>query len=144
MRVLKLSKVLDFLIGTSFLFLVSFVWARYFVHNVWLTVLISAISTFLIISIYHIIKKKKELNKFLNEQEIKNAHLISNKFLLLTKQEVLKEFEKELSKKYQTKIKSDYIIINDSILRPVFSSGTITDKEIIESFTKTKSLSAKN
>ena len=45
-------------------------------------------------------KKKREQNKFLTEQEIKNAHLISNNFLLLTKQEVLKEFEKELSKKY--------------------------------------------
>ncbi len=142
MRVLRISKFFDFLFGTAFLFLICFVWTRYFVHDVWKTIAISAIVTFFIISVYHIIKNKKESRKQLTEQEIKNAKKISTNFLLKTKQEILKEFEKNLSKKYQTKIKSDYLIINNNILRPIFSSAVITDKEVIESYTKTKSLSA--
>ena len=142
-KVLNLSKFLDFLIGTSFLFLVCFVWARYFLHNFWLTIFVCSLATFLIVSLYHILKKQKQQQLILTEQEKNYAEMISTKFLLMTKQEILQEFQQNLEKKYKTTIKSDFIIINESILRPVFCCKTITDKEIIESFSKTKNISAK-
>ena len=143
MKKIRISNIFDFLIGTSFLFLVFFVWTRYFVHKIWLTIIISSVLTFFAISIYHIIQTKRQNKKILSENEMKNAHQISTKFLLMTKQEILKEFEKYLSIKYLTKSKSDYLIINDNILRPIFSSATISDRDVIESYTKIKKMNVK-
>lgn len=142
MKVLKISKVFDFLFGAFFLFLISFVWIRYFLHDFWLTIVLSAFATFLIMAIYHLLQSQKENKKLLSAKEIQNAHAISTKFLLQTKHEVLHEFQKKLNKKYDVQCKSDYLLINKNILRPVFSCSTITDTDVIESYTKTKSLHA--
>lgn len=139
MRKLKIGQIFDFVFGATFLFFMCFVWVRYFLHDFWLTILLSAIITFGIMAIYHFLSRKKFQKNLLSEIDIKNANAIANKFLLLTKQEILKEFCFYLNKKYKTEIKSDYILINNNILRPLFSSGTITDKDVIESYTKTKS-----
>lgn len=143
MKTLKISSVFDFVFGTAFVFLISFVWSRYFLHDIFLTVFLSGIMTFLIVTIFHLIKKIKYKNKELSNGELKSAQNISTNFLLMTEQQILKEFEKYLSKKYEVKQKSDFIVVNDTILRPIFSCYEITDKEILESYTKTKYMKAK-
>lgn len=142
MKVLKIGKVFDFLFGAFFLFLISFVWLRYFLHDFWLTIFLSAVATFFVMAAYHVLQNKKESKKALTEKEIENAHAISTKFLLATKQEILQEFGKKLGDKYNVQIKSDYILINNNILRPVFSCSCIVDTDVIESYTKTKKLKA--
>ena len=138
MKVLKISKIFDFLFGVSFLFLICFVWVRYFLQETWVTLLVSSFITFAIVSLFHISQKYISSRKELSTQEIQNAKNISNNFLLLKKSEILKEFEDKLKVKYTTKMKSDYIIINKKVLRPIFSLQTITSKEVLETYTKTK------
>ena len=143
MRVLRISKVFDFLFGAVLLFFISFVWTRYFIHDFWLTMLISIIITFLIASIFHIVNRKKQEKLNISREEIKNAEMITTYFLLSSKQEILKTFFEKLDKKYNTKIKSDYMLVNDKVLKPIYNTQTITDKEIMEIYLKVKDTSAK-
>lgn len=138
MKVLKISKLFDFLFGVSFLFLISFVWIRYFFENIWLTLFLSSVLTFLIVAIFHASQKYFLNKKNMTEKDIENASGISTNFLLLKKTETLKIFEKKLGVKYNVKTKSDFLIINKNILRPIYTTSTITSKEVLETYTKTK------
>lgn len=143
MRVLKISKLFDFLFGVIVLFLISFVWTRYFIHDFWLTVLISAIITFFVSSIFHLINVKKQTKLSVSKEEIKNAEILSTSFLLSTKQEILKTFFDKFDKKYNTKIKSDYLLVNDKVLKPIYNTQTITDKDVMDIYLKVKDTTAK-
>ena len=143
MKVLKISKIIDFVFGTAVLFLISFVWTRYFLHDTWLTILISSIITFVVATIYHFISKTKKQKIELTNKEIKNAKQIATGFLLSTKQEILKTFYEKFNVKYNTKIKSDFLLVNDKVLKPIYSTQTITDREILEAYLKVKDISAK-
>ncbi len=143
MRVLKLSKIIDFIFGTTILFLICFVWTRYFLHDTWLTILISSTVTFVIATLYHFFSKSKNQKLELSNKEIKNASQISTGFLLSTKQQILKNFYEKLNIKYNTKIKSDYLLVNDKVLKPIYSTQTITDREILDAYLKVKDISAK-
>ncbi|HAJ78082.1 MAG TPA: hypothetical protein DCO89_03345 [Clostridiales bacterium] len=143
MKILRISKIFDFLFGIILLFFICFVWTRYFLHDVFLTLLISAIITFFISSIFYILNNKKTEKKSFSKQEIKNAKSISSNFLLSTKQEILKAFYEKFNVKYNTKIKSDYLLVNDKILKPIYTSQTITDKDVLETYLKVKDTSPK-
>ena len=74
----------------------------------------------------------------MTEKDIKNASDIATNFLLLKKTETLKIFEKKLAAKYKIKKKSDFLIVNKNILRPIYSASIITSKDVLETYTKTK------
>lgn len=143
MRSFAVGKIFDFLFFSILIFLTVFVWSRYFLGNSLISVLIGAIVTFFVMTIFHFltIKKRDKTKKQVEMQE--NASLIANSFLLSSKADVLKTFYKNLEKKYDVKIKSDYLIINESILRPIYMSQTISDKDIFESYLKIKKTSAR-
>ena len=142
MKVLRIGKVLDFLFGVSLLFFICFVWTRYFLHDTILTILISIIITFIVSSVFYILNNKKNKKVEITKQEIKNAKNITANFLLSTKQEILKTFYERLNAKYNTKIKSDYLLVNDKVLKPIYNTQTITDKEILETYLKVKDSTA--
>lgn len=143
MKVLRLSKVFDFVFWYSILFFIFFVWTRYFIHDILTTVLLSAFLTFFVAIIYHFFSKKKSSRDNLTKLDEKNAEAITTGFLLSTKQEILKIFFEKLDKKYNTKIKSDYLLVNDKVLKPIYSTQTITDKDVMEIFLKIKDTSIK-
>lgn len=138
MKITRLSKIFDFIFGTTFIFLTCFIWTRLFLHNTALILIFSFVLTFCICGLYYFINKKKLEKKNLTDNELKQANNISNYFLLCTKQEILKIFSNMLLPKYQSKQKSDYLIINDIAIRPLYYSTTITDKEVLESYAKIK------
>ena len=143
MKKLYLGKILDFVLWGSLLFFVCFVWARYFLRDFWLAILLSAMITSFVMIISKLVsnKKMKRLEAELKKQ--KNASAISTHFLLMTKPEILKAFFEKLSTKYEVKTKSDFLIVNGKMLRPIYTSKKIADKDIIESYKKAKTISAK-
>src|SRR5574344_1867005 len=143
MKKTKFSKLFDFLFGSIFVFLICFVWSRYFIHNIWITVLISATITFCSVALFHIVKSNKEVHQNFNQLELEKAHNFSLNFLLSTKQEVIKTFSKYVGEKYTVKLKSDYLIVNNNILRPIYTTQTISDKDVLESYAKVKNTNCK-
>ena len=142
MRRISLRNILDFMFGASFVFLVALIWCRLFSHNNILNVILASAISLIICTIIYLFRQKKykkiEYNKF-EQATIKS---ISNQFLLSTKQEVIKSFYNLLSIKYDVKIKSDFLFVNNNILRPIYSLRFITDKEVLETYKKLKNLSA--
>jgi hypothetical protein len=97
MKTTKLGLIFDFIFGTLFVFVVVFVWARYFLHNMVLSLLLSAVITFCVCGLYYFVSKKKKQEILMSKTELKLAHDISTYFLLCTKAETTKEFVKMLS-----------------------------------------------
>ena len=143
MKKTRLSKIFDFLFGTSFVFLMCFVWMRFFLHNFVLTILLSFVISFCVCGLYYFLSKQKAEKQQLSETELEKAHNISMHFLLSTKKETISELEKLLSKKYDVTAKSDHLIVNDTMLKPIYTSQTISDKDVLESFAKIKNTSLK-
>lgn len=143
MKKTRLSKIFDFLFGTSFVFLMCFVWVRFFLHNFALTILLSAIISFCVCGLYYFLTKQKTEKQQLSETELEKAHNISMHFLFSTKKEIISELEKLLSKKYDVTAKSDHLIVNDTMLKPIYTSETISDKDVLESFSKIKNTNLK-
>lgn len=138
MKTFKLSSIMDFILGAVFVFLSCFVWARYFFHNLYLSLLLCSVVTFCIISLYYLIRRKKKEKLNLQKTELQAARDISTYFLLSTKQETINTFFKILSKNYSAKLKNGLILIDNYAVRPIYSSSEITDKDILESYSKIK------
>ena len=143
MKKLYLGKIFDFVLWGSFLFFVSFVWARYFFKNFWTAVLASIFITSFAMIVFRLINRKKLEKQKIELIKQKNASAISTDLLLKTKQEILKIFFEKLSVKYDVKIKSDFLIVNSSVVRPIYVCKKITDKDIIESYKKARTVNAK-
>lgn len=139
----KLSIVLDFVFGTVFVFLICMLWARFFIHNLFVCILICAIITFCVVALYILISKKNTKKITESKKELSVASDISTYFLLCTKQETLKEFHNILSNFGSVKSKGDVLLTNDVAIRPLYYSTEITDKDVLESFAKIKNTSIK-
>lgn len=138
MKKSKLSLLFDFLFGVSAVFLVVFVWTRYFLHDFWLTIVLSVIISFCVCSLYYFVGRKKRKKLEISKSEVKKISDISTYFLLSTKTETLKTFLNFLPKEKNPKIKSDMILCEKTALRPLYHSTEITDKDVIESYAKIK------
>ena len=138
MKTLKLSGILDFVFGTSFVFLICFVWSRYFLHNQLLSIFLCGIVTFCIVGLYYLLRRKKLAKIQVSKNELMDAHNIATHFLLCTKQEILQSFNNILSVNHKVKIKSDLLLTDNVAIRPLYYSSEISDKDVLDSYAKIK------
>src|SRR5574344_474094 len=140
MKVTKLSKVFDFIFGASFLFLVIFILTRYFLHDIVFTLLLSLILTMCICTIFHILYKNKAKKTNFSKKEAENAQKIANFYLFSTQTEILQNYYIFLNAKYSVTKKTEFLMINNSILYPIFKCEKICDRDILSAYTKTKKI----
>lgn len=143
MRVSYISKIFDFVFGNLFVFFVAYVWTRFFWTDQRINLLLSFFVMILVCLLYNYFSQKKAKKVEASKQDLQNAQDISTGFLLCSKTDILKTFQKNLSKKYPTKIEKSFLHINSNILFPIFDVPEITDKEILSVHQKTKDVSCK-
>ena len=143
MKVFHLSKIIDFVFGNLFVFLIAYVWTRFFWTDQRINISVSFFVTVLVCLMYNYFVEKKSQKKELSQKEIQNAENISTNFLFLTKTDIIKIFATNLSKKYQTKADRNFLLVNGNILYPMFESQQITDKDVLTAYQKTKTMSFK-
>ena len=143
MRVSYFGKIFDFVFGNLLVFFVAFVWTRFFWSDQRINIAVSFVMMILVCLIYNYFAQKRAKKTEMNKMDIQNAQDISNGFLLSSKADILKSFEKHLSKKYSVKIEKSFLHINGNILYPVFDVQEITDKEILAVYQKTKNITCK-
>jgi len=139
----KLSEIFDFVFGTTFVFLSVLIWMRYFVHNTWLTLTISGAIAFSLVGLIHFVKQKKKDKTNITKQELTNANNCTKHFMFSNKTDALNVLLNLLKTKYEVIKKSDYLIFNNIVLRPIYYKLKITDEMVLETFVKTKSLNPK-
>jgi len=143
MRITYISKILDFVFGNLFVFFVTFVWTRFFWNDQRINLLVSFVIMVFVCLIYNYFSQKKAKKSEINKQDIQNAQDISTNFLVLSKNDVLKTFAKNLGKKYNVKIEKNFLHINGNLLFPIFDMQEITDKEILAVYQKAKNIDCK-
>lgn len=140
MKTRTLSKILDNLFLILGVFCLSFLWVRYYEHNVWLIVMFSSIATFVICSLVHLISSyKKRKNKIASDENKKISNLTSH-FMFQTKLDTIKDFEKTLSTRSLSYKKiANFLIYNDVLIYPIFYKIKVDSDSLLSIILELKS-----
>ena len=146
MKRVNLATIIDFIFINFLLFLISFVWIKYFSNNMFFATLLS----FFIIAIFNVLKyffnSKKNIKNKLNKKLMNDIDLYTLTFLSNTKKENLDFFEKVLKKDGSKLIYSKnlitYKILNKTeALCPIFDSNELQFEEVLKFLSFAKNLS---
>ena len=109
----KLSYILDFIFKSVSIFVISFIWIRFFEHNIFLIFLYTSIITTIIVAISTIrtIKNYKKNNISKLEFEKKQNAIYQLNFY--SQPEVLKFFTSLFNANYEVTKKNDYLILKN-------------------------------
>ncbi len=147
MEKLKLSKITDFIFKVVLIFLISFVWLRFYLNSLYVTLLCSIFITAILTYLLQQKNYKQQSIKNLKKEELKKIDEYTIQLLLSTKKEQLAFFSNLISKEKQTQIKNDCIIFTSNkqktALIPMFNSREITIDDITLVFKKIKGLNLK-
>ena len=107
----KILFVLQLILKLFLIFVFFFIWARYFIKNIWLAVLVSAIATIIVDLITRILGRKK---KNISNLKIKEKEDAENMFLSLNSSQNPLDFFEKLAKLKHPSVtkKAHYITIN--------------------------------
>lgn len=134
----KFSRTVDFILTRAAIFAVSFVWARYYISDVWMTLFAAAVLTLTITVLFTLIFNFKNRGKRLRSAEYSHMTEISNQFLLSTTAQNV-EF---LTKVFERGEDCDVIPLDDAvaakkdgrtvIVYPHFSPSPLSKQNIID------------
>ena len=130
-----LLRFFNIVIRISIIFLICLIWIRYFIDDLWLSILYTALLTISIEFILHFLLVRKNSKKKLKLEEEKLAEQISTTFIFSQKNAI--NYFYKLSKiNYKAKKYTKYILItskneennNKTILFPIYSYSPILPK----------------
>lgn len=109
----KFSYILDFIFKSISIFVISFIWVRFFEHNMFLIFLYSSIITIILVTLSTIrtIKKCKKNNLTKLEYEKKENSIYQLNFYSQT--QILTFFSSLLNSTYEVCKKNDYLILKN-------------------------------
>ncbi len=138
----KINFIFQEVLKIFLIFLLSFIWIRYFVRRLWLTVLISAIITLTIYLILYFIKRKKKNKEGLKIKEKEEAE---NMFLSLACDNKRMDFFFKLASSKHSNVKkfSKYILISHedgkkTLLFPNMNYESLSVSKFIEIYNTIK------
>ncbi len=142
MKKLFIFKTLDAFFRLFIIFLIVFVWIRYFVDSFWISLFISILTTFAIDIVFAYLKNKKQNKLNIKKQEQENIDEYINTFIYCDKKYCIDFFYKLCSKNYSTIKKSKYLIIShpetNIILYPIFLYRQLCVDDVIECYNTVK------
>ena len=143
MKRFNFFKTFDAFFRILIIFLVCFVWCRYFIDNLWISLVVTIIFTLLIDIILNFFKNKKQKKKNIHQEEETKIQQYINTFIF-SEDSFSVNFFYELAKiKHQAQKKNKYIeIINSNkkiILFPYFMYRDFNTDDLVLVYSKTKS-----
>ena len=142
MKKIFIFKTLDAFFRLFIIFLVAFVWIRYFIDSFWISLVISILTTFAIDIIFAYIKNKKQNKLNIKKEKKKKIDGYMNSFIYCDKKYCIDFFYKLCSKNYNTIKKSKYLIIShpetNIILYPIFLYRPLNIDDVIECYNSVK------
>lgn len=135
MKKLFIFKTLDSFFRLFLIFLIVFVWIRYFVDSFWLSVLFSLLATFLVDMLYMFFKSKKQNKINIKKEEQDAINNYTNTFIYSDQKYNVDFFYKLCAKNYNAIKKSKYIIIShpqtNVVLYPIFLYRDLSIDDVI-------------
>jgi hypothetical protein len=112
MKKYKLGRIIDFVFKTTLLFLIFFVWIRFYVVSLNLTLIYSIIATLLLSLILHYIKQKKFKQEYLTKEEQAKIEVYINEFLFSSTKTNFTFFYNLLNKKHKAVYEKPFLVLN--------------------------------
>ncbi len=139
-------KTLNFILSNTLrlclIFLLYFIWFRYFLDSLVWSVVLTAFLTLATDLVLRIITKRKNVKVNLKKEELARAEGFSNGFIFNTKTASLNFYYELLSENFKTIKKSEYIVFEKEnkkfILFPYYKYNNLTVEDIIYVFNKVK------
>lgn len=128
-----LSKILDNLFLIFTVFVVSFLWIRYYEHNTFLILLFSSLITFFVCSVFYFVNKKNNTKKEISIKECKNIDSLTSTLMFSSQAKCLSFFEQTLQKRniIYTKNKT-CLVFEHNVIRPCFNKIEVDDNALLE------------
>ncbi len=134
------SKIIDNIFLIVSVFVLSFLWIRYYEHNSVLILLYASLVTMLVCSVVHIVKTKKYDKQVKLKNENKLIENLSNYLIFSPTKQVVKTFEETLkSRNIPYKTICDMLVFNDVCVRPIYSKTKCDDADILQTLNKINS-----
>lgn len=148
MKNFNLANTIDFIFINLLLFLISFVWIKYFSNNSLFSTFLSVFFIIIFNVLKYFFKKKKNIKNITNKKLLSDIELYSLTFLSNTKKENLEFFEKVLKNNESKIIYNKNLILYKNIdkyeaICPVFSSNELQFEEVLKYLSFAKNLSTK-
>lgn len=142
-NVSKFGKMIDFVFGNLLVFLIAFVWTRFFWTDNRINFCVSLVVMILVCLTYNFIFEKKSKKIELSAKQEQNANAIVNGFLLSEQRNVLEIFAQNFAKKYPVTKQNGFLIVNGNIFLPFFDKLEICDKDVLYAFYLSKKFDCK-
>lgn len=147
MKKFNVYNVIDLFFKTLLIFLLTFVWVRYFVKSLLLAIFLSAFITILIDIFSYLIKTKINSKKQIAKDEENKINEITNSLIYSKNSKVVDYFFNLAKSKHNTTKKSKYIELNytnsNIILYPMFKLEEIASQDILDIYNSIKSRNIK-
>ncbi len=135
-------KTLDAFFRLFIIFLVCFVWIRYFVDSFWISLAITLLISLSIDILYTFFKNKKNNKLNIKKEEENKIEGYINTFIYSDKKYCVDFFYELCKKKYNCIKKSNFIVIEHTnstiVLYPMFLFRDFSIDDLIETVNKTK------
>lgn len=147
MRNFSLYNIFDIIFRVVIIYILSFVWIRYFIKNLALSLVLASIFTLVCEIIIQFVKKKLQQKNKISKDEQKEIENMTNSFVYSTETQNINFFYNLAKTKHNAVKKSKYIeIIHPNtkiILFPFFLLRELNAQDIIYVYNKTKNANPK-
>ena len=140
MKKIYIYNFFDVFFRIIIVFLLSFIWIRYFVYSLWLCVVLSSVVTGVIeIGVQIIQKRRRKIQKISKDEKQKIENMI-NYFVFSSKAKVLDFFFNLAKSKHEATRKNEYILVGNAVqkvaLVPCFLVNDLSEQNVIDIFLK--------
>lgn len=141
----KLSSLLSIIFRITLIFLIVFIWARYYIDSLYIAIIVSCLGTIMIDLFIKLIRNKHDKTLSLKRAELEKIESINNTFLFGDENETLMFFYNLALKKHNAIKKKDYILIEHDngekiVLMPFYTYRKVNVDDLILCVNKIKKI----
>ncbi|MDD4686331.1 MAG: hypothetical protein PHI76_03525 [Clostridia bacterium] len=137
------NQIITTIIRISLIFLLFFIWVRYYVDSLVLTIIITSVLTLAFDFLLIYLNKKKNIKASLKKEEIAMAEGFCNNFIFNKKTTALNFYFQLLQKEFSPIKKTEFIIFEKNnknfILFPYYKFNKLNGEDLVYVFNKVKS-----
>ena len=140
-------KIFDNVLRITIIFLLCFVWCRYFIPNFYFSIFVTAVLTFIFDFLLRFFENKKQGKKNLKFQDEKKIEEYINTFILSNKSITITFFYNLAKLKHNVTKKSNFIVVQNNSSRialyPKFTFNEFNCDDLIQCYNSVKSSNVK-
>ncbi len=141
----SISTVFSMLFRISLIFLISFIWARYYIDSLYLAIFVSALATIMIDIFIKLLSTKHQTSLSLKKKELEKIEDCRNSFLFGEEKQTLDFYYKLAKSKHEATKKKEYILIEHDngekiVLFPFYTYRKFAIDDLIFCINKIKNI----